>query len=93
VFLNTVSQQGLNILAEERGSLRFDSLDVLDVRAEKEFRFAKGRGLVLTLDVFNLFNAGTVVDVKSTIGTSSNFLVPSNIIRPRIAQLAFRLLF
>ena len=45
----------------------------------------------LMMDVFNLFNANTVVRVETLDMTLTNFLRPAEIMQPRAARFAFRL--
>jgi hypothetical protein len=66
---------------------------VLDVRAAKELKLGGSRAVNLIADVFNLLNDGAMIDVKSQIGTSKNYLLPKSIIRPRILQFGVRVDF
>lgn len=57
---------GQAIFLEQRGSRQYDALARLDVRLERDFPIA-GRALVAGIEVFNLFNAGTVTTVNSSV--------------------------
>ena len=87
------------ILLEPRGSRRYDSQDVLDVRVEKIFKLggAKER-LSFYADVANVFNSGTV-NFKVTRVTglsfgsppvSVDFEGPTSVIPPRQVTLGAR---
>lgn len=93
VRLDTVRQTPLFILAEPRGALRFPSQDLVDVRAEKTFRLGGRVQGDVFVDVFNMLNRDTTLDVLSTVGTASTFLQPSAILDPRVAQIGFGLRF
>jgi hypothetical protein len=97
-YARTVRLTGLNqslernIMATPR-IYRFPSQDTLDLRVEKAFRFGGTRRAIIMLDVFNSLNQGDAIAWKSTVGTSKTYLVPSNLVRPRVAQIGFRVNF
>jgi hypothetical protein len=76
------------ILAEPIGTRRMDRIVMMDVRAEKGFRAARGRA-ALFVDVFNLFNSNAEQNLSWTSGSS--FLRPLDIVAPRIFRLGARL--
>ena len=59
------------------GDRRFPSIDTLDVRVEKAIAFNTAR-VRLSLDAFNLTNNAAYQSVRSNVGTSSNYGLPSN---------------
>jgi hypothetical protein len=93
IYLTEIDQPPLSILAEPRGSLRFESQDLLDVRLEKSIDLGGKARIGVLADIFNLLNKGTPLDVITTRGTSSNYLVPRRIINPLRAQIGLRVEF
>jgi outer membrane receptor protein involved in Fe transport len=97
-YARTVQLTGLNqtlartILATPR-IYRFPSQDTLDLRFEKAFKFSGNMRLAILLDVFNSLNRGAPIRWISTVGTSDQYLVPANLVQPRVAQLGFRFTF
>ena len=90
---------------EPLGNTRIDTLNKIDVRVGKQFRFANSRSLEASVDFDNLMNANTVWGVRNrteattftdpTTGTRQTlqqFLSPSQILGPRTVVLrgAFR---
>lgn len=83
----------IQVPGEPQGSIRLDAQSFLDLRLEKEFRFAERMSLDVMLDVFNLFNANTVTRVESLVAAQSNFLRPAEIMSPRAARIGVRFKF
>jgi outer membrane receptor protein involved in Fe transport len=75
-----------------RNEQRFPTIDQLDLRVEKVFRFAAARAR-FSLDVFNLFNDDAYQEFRSYVGTNPNYRKPRGFIRPRIAMLGAKLEF
>jgi len=75
------------------GSLRYDSQLNIDLRLEKAFIFADRYRVGVLFDVFNLFNDDAYTAVRSTNIGSSNFGLPSAVVRSRYYQLGFRFMF
>jgi hypothetical protein len=97
--ITTVSQ---NFAAEDPLLRRMETVKQLDFRAEKKFRLtASGRAkLGVLVDVFNVFNANTVLNLSAQTGritiseTGANvptFESPTTILPPRIARISARL--
>jgi hypothetical protein len=86
-----IGQNSVEFLAEERGSRHLDEQLIVDVRAEKVFTYDRFR-LSLLLDVFNLFNSGTVNDVEYYLD-DPDFGAPVSVIQPRYFQVGLRLSF
>jgi hypothetical protein len=82
------------LLVNNVDDFRLPSVTTLDARAEKKFTFV-GATVALDFDVFNLFNAGTVLgrqyDVRLTGPTG--FGNTLEIMNPRIARLGVRFTF
>jgi outer membrane receptor protein involved in Fe transport len=86
-----LSQGRVTIRALPRGSERLDSRNVLDVRLEKQFPIHTG-SLKFTLDFFNLFNTGYVLDLE-TLSDLPTFLQPEDFTSPREVRLGIRYQF
>lgn len=80
----TIPQIVLN--AEPFGSRSLPNIHLLDFRAEKTFRIGSGQRLITRINLFNALNASTVTSLNTRSG--ANFLRPSAIMRPRIAELS-----
>jgi hypothetical protein len=78
-------QGPVTVFAEPRGSRTTDNYNWFDVRAEKTFRFGTKRRVGLIVDVFNVANASTVLQVGTRTGV--DFGVPRGVRNPRIVRL------
>jgi hypothetical protein len=67
-----------------------DRISQLDVRGSKIFRVS-GRRFQANFDVYNIFNASTILTVNSTVGPT--WLTPTAILDGRIAKLSFQVDF
>ncbi len=82
------------ILAVERGeSGRLPDQTLVDLRVQKDFKLGGDVQLGLIADVLNLLNDDANEGVRSSIGTSSTFNLPSEFVLPRRVQLGVRLRF
>ena len=72
------------ILAEPIGERRQDTISVFDVRAEKRVRFGSKARAAVFVDVFNLANSNTAVNINWRGGTS--FDRATTVLGPRIAK-------
>jgi hypothetical protein len=89
-FVTTFNYAGnVRVLAEPIGTRRMDNVTLVDVRAEKGFRFAGGRRIAAFVDVFNLFNANPEQNISWSSG--STFLRPLSIVSPRLARVGGKL--
>jgi hypothetical protein len=88
---NLLDQGRVTFRATERGSERFDARNVLDVRLEKGFPIYDGN-LKFTLDFFNLFNTGYILDVEDRFDLET-FLEPESFTAPRQVRLGIRYQF
>jgi hypothetical protein len=67
------------------GTIRLPSTNLVDFRFAKRIRIGGSKTLEGRFDFFNVFNANFVT--SRNLRSGSNYLVPSNIILPRILQV------
>jgi len=82
-------QGTFRVFAEPRGSSKTDNANLMDLRLEQMFRMGASARFGVILDVFNLFNASTVVDYGKITGV--DYGTPVAIRNPRLARLGVRL--
>ena len=70
---------------EPLGSIRLPNTNLVDFRFAKRMRLGGARTLEARFDFFNVFNENFVTSRNLRAG--STYLVPSNIILPRILQV------
>ena len=70
---------------EPIGAQRLPSTNLVDISIGKRLALARGHKLELRLEVFNTLNINTTR--AWNLRSGSNFLVPTSIVSPRIAQL------
>jgi hypothetical protein len=73
-----------------RGDERLPNVILADVRISRPFQLG-GRRFVPTLDIFNIANADTVVNVNTAVGAT--YLDPREIVAPRIVRVGFSIDF
>ena len=76
------------ILVEPSGTRRQDTVSVFDVRVEKQLRFADRARLGLFLDVYNVLNANTNININWRAGAS--FDKATTVLPPRIAKFGVK---
>lgn len=81
-------QGTFRVFAEPRGASRTDDANLMDLRLEQTFAMGASSRFGVILDVFNLFNASTVVDYGKI--TSVDYGLPVAIRNPRLARLGVR---
>jgi hypothetical protein len=87
-------QGAVTIFLEPRdGSLRMDSQNYMNLRAEKRFQFGGSRRVTAMIDVINLLNADTPLSLISEVVTSANFAKANARFNPRRAMVGARLEF
>jgi Carboxypeptidase regulatory-like domain/TonB dependent receptor-like, beta-barrel len=86
----TLTRTGQTVSLSERGEERLPTVAMGDVRFSRTFRFGSRR-ITPQLDVFNLSNVDTVVDLQNAVG--GTYLDPRTIISPRIIRVGFSLDF
>ena len=72
---------------------RYPTVEILDVRADKSFRFGRYGTATLQLDIFNLTNAGTVTTVRVTNTATAPFNEVTAILNPRVVRAGIRFAF
>jgi hypothetical protein len=75
-------------LAEPIGERRQDTVSVFDVRAEKAVRFASRARAAVFVDVFNLLNSNTPVNINWRGGAA--FERATTVLGPRIAKFGVK---
>jgi outer membrane receptor protein involved in Fe transport len=82
------------LLLQPRGDNgRIQSVTLVDLRLEKDFKLGKTVRLGVFADVLNLLNNSATQTVQSTIPTSSVFWFPADPVDPRRAMLGTKLRF
>jgi hypothetical protein len=81
----------ITVNAEPVGSRRLPNTNQLDLRAEKSFSFGKSQKLAARINIFNALNANTVLSTIRLSGPS--FLLPTDIMPPRIAEFSLSYTF
>jgi hypothetical protein len=76
------------ILVEPIGTRRQETVSVFDIRVEKQVRLATHARIGLFLDVFNLANANTAININWVTGP--NFEYPITVLPPRIAKFGVK---
>jgi hypothetical protein len=84
-------QGNMTIMAEKIGAYYLPSLNVINLRAQKEFGIKNTQRLHLMLNIFNLTGAETVTDVVET--TSRFFRQPSTNIGGTVVRFGARYMF
>lgn len=79
------------VLLDPIGTVRVPTFQQVDFRLDKPFTFGRTK-IIASMDVFNLFNAGTVL---SQLGNqnAANANLPSSILAPRVLRFGLRLTF
>jgi hypothetical protein len=81
------------IFAEERdGSRRTSTINLIDVRIEKEIPLSEDIRVALSADIFNILNSDAFYDVATTL-TGPLFGVGSVFVPPRRVMLGAKLQF
>jgi hypothetical protein len=76
------------ILAEPIGTRRQETISVFDIRAEKQLRIRDRARVGLFVDVYNLTNANTAINVNWRSGAS--FEKATTVLPPRIAKFGVK---
>jgi hypothetical protein len=76
---------------QRRGSVRFEDTKMLDLGLQKSVLGQQGRFRVkLMLDLFNVFNANTILSYSSNNVSLAASTAPSSIIPPRVLRFGVR---
>ena len=86
----TLTRATQTIQLSERGDERYGNVTMFDLRLSRQFRFGS-RSFTPQVDFFNLGNADTVVAHAVAVG--GNYLLPNEILAPRIIRVGFSLNF
>jgi hypothetical protein len=76
----------LLVNVEPIGTRRMPDTDQVDIRLEKSFKVIAGHKVTARMNIFNLLNANTVTDLTRQSGTT--FLLPTNILPPRLVEFS-----
>ena len=76
----------VELFVEPIGSQRLPSINLLTFRVEKAFRLTGANRIAVRLDVYNAFNANTVL--RTTDRSGSSYLTPRDIMGPRVAEVS-----
>lgn len=91
VSLERIVNQGGNFFGLPRGSYRFPSQNILDLRVEKQVAMLNGQ-FHFTADIFNVLNSACVTSVGRVWG-KKNYGQPTSFVGPRQIQLGLRYTF
>jgi hypothetical protein len=86
----TLTRSSQSVPLSRRGDERLPHVTMADIRVSRTFRFG-GRRFVPQLDIFNIGNAATVVNLQNAVGGA--YLDPREILSPRIIRIGFSLDF
>ncbi|MEE8526772.1 MAG: hypothetical protein V3T72_22795, partial [Thermoanaerobaculia bacterium] len=71
-------------------AFRNDDLFAFDLRVDKDIQFSSDFGITLSVDAFNVFNEGTVLQRERNLaGSQPNFV--DEVLSPRVLRLGIRL--
>ena len=90
-----LNQGNVAILAEPRGAYYMEAVNDLQIRIDKDFRLPNGHSVRLSLDMFNIFDTGTVLTVlnNSTTQGDAGFAQTNTVVRPRTFTIGLRYQF
>lgn len=86
----TLTRASQNVRLTKRGDERLPDVKMVDLRFSRAFRFGDRR-ITPLLELFNLGNADTIVRRNTNVGSS--YLVPAEILSPRIVRVGLSLDF
>jgi hypothetical protein len=87
----TLTRASQTITLSERGDERYPNVTMVDLRFSRRFALGGSRSFQPEISIFNIGNADTVVG--HTVGVGGNYLVPTEILAPRIMRIGFTLNF
>jgi hypothetical protein len=95
VFRNSpttpLNQNMVTVALLTRGELRFDSVDLVDVRFGKIFKYSESLRIEPLVDIFNLGNGNAVTGMVTAFGPA--FQRPSRILNPRLVRFGLKISF
>ena len=77
----------IRLRVEPIGARRLPNLNILNMRVEKSARFFSGQKLAVQVNIYNVLNINDALGVTPLAGP--NFLIPTAITPPRIAEVGF----
>jgi hypothetical protein len=80
----TISSLVVNV--EPIGTRRMPDTDQVDIRLEKSFKITAAHKLSARMNVFNLLNKNTVIDLNRQ--SSATFGLPTAILPPRLVEFS-----
>jgi hypothetical protein len=86
----SLTRASQTIQLSERGTERYGNVTMFDIRLSRAFRFG-GRSFTPQVDFFNIGNSDTTV--AHTVAVGGNYLLPQEIVAPRIIRVGFSLNF
>jgi hypothetical protein len=90
ITVRGLSQGATTILAEPRGAYEMPSTNDLQMRIDKDFRMNGQQRLRVSLDLYNIFNVDTPVNIQNNSTQTIPFGTTINIFLPRRAQFGVR---
>jgi hypothetical protein len=88
VTVNCLNYGAQAVLAEPIGTRRQETVTLVDFRVEKQIRFADRARVGLFLDLFNVLNSNTPINITWTSG--ARFERATTVIPPRIAKFGVK---
>jgi outer membrane receptor protein involved in Fe transport len=90
-----LNQGNTTILAEPRGAYDMEAVNDLQIRVDKDFRLPNRQSVRVSLDMFNIFDTGTVLTVlnNSTTQGDAAFAQTNTVVRPRTFTVGLRYQF
>jgi hypothetical protein len=87
----TLTRSAQTIRLNNRGDERLPRVTMVDLRLSRSFTLAGDRRFEPQVDLFNLFNADTIVNMVNAVGPRLGY--PGEILAPRIMRVGFVLKF
>lgn len=83
----TLTRSAQTIRLNRRGDDRLPRVTMVDLRLSRSFKLPGDRRFEPQVDLFNIFNADTIVNIVNAVGPRLGY--PGEILAPRIARLGF----
>ena len=80
------------LINDDPADRRHKDVTNLDLRLAKDFRFAAGIGVTVSIDAFNVFNNQTILQRNTRLGIASGDRI-TELMSPRVFRLGARLTF
>jgi hypothetical protein len=87
----SLNQGFISVPTELRGQTRYPAVSLLDLRVSKTFKLGPKAKLEAMFNLFNAFNAATVISEVTTVGPA--FGTPQQIMTPLVAGIGARFTF